>query len=315
MTTDAKDAVKMKTSLLILLAIVLTVIFSSVAYGLVMPMTAQEVLDEFDMIVLGTITDKKQSEGNAPLYTMEIEEVVKQDSFGMSKSVLAIGCNQNIMHLGTPCPSYEIGDRGLFLLVGNNNYEVSFYSQVSKLNCTSKEFLANYRGLEYGFFWTQDGQSKTFFTGKQIDMHYNVNNRDMTEKDYSVMFSANSAKFEYSNVVNGTVNECVGSKMITTSFVPTVMGTYGFNAGSEGVYGISIIDYGSTPLAQHKAGVHGQDTWCRDNLILILKNDNTKPRADNYPACVAKDTGAKLIERNWGFVPPESNAFGYLGGK
>ncbi len=306
----------MKTRLLILLAIVFTVIFPSFVYGLVMPMTAQEVLDEFDMILLGTMTDVKIIEGKAPAYIIEIEEVVKQDSFGMPKSVLATGCNPDRGHIGTPCPSYEIGDRGLFLLVNtNNNYEISFYSRIAEPNCTSEEFLANYRGLEYGFFWTQDGQSERFFTGKPIDMHYNVNNRDMKEEDYSVRFSANSAKFEYSDVINGTVTECAGSKMINTSFVPTVMGTYGFNAGSEGVYGISIIDYGSTPLEQHKAGIHGQDTWCKDNLILILKNDNTKPRADNYPACVTEDTGAKLIERNWGFVPPESNAFGYLGGK
>lgn len=307
----------MKTRFLILLAIVFTVIFPSFAYGLVMPMTAQEVLDEFDMILLGTVTDVKIINDRAPVFTIEVEEIVKKpDSFGMPKSVLATGCNPNKGHLGTPCPSYEIGERGLFLLVGtNNNYEISFYSRVAEPNCTSEQFLANYRGLEYGFFWTQDEQSKTFFTGKQIDMHYNVNNRDMKEEEYSVMFSAYSGKFAYSNVVNGTVNECVGSKMITTSFVPTVMGVYGFNAGSESAYGISIIDYGSTPLEQHKAGVHGQDTWCKDDLILILKNDNTKPRADNYPACVTENTAKKLIERNWGFVPPESNAFGYLGGK
>lgn len=296
----------MKTKFLILLAIVFNVIFPSFAYGLVMPMTAQEILDEFDLIVLGTVTDVKIINGKAPVFTIEIEDVVKKpDSFGMLKSVLATGCNPNNGHLGTPCPSYEIGERGLFLLAGtDNNYEISFYSRVAEPNCTSEQFLANYRGLEYGFFWTQDEQSKTFFTGKPIDMHYNVNNRDMKEEEYSVMFSAYSGKFAYSDVVNGTVNECVGSKMITTSFVPTVMGVYGFNAGAEGAYGISIIDYGSTPLEQHKAGVHGQDTWCKDDLILILKNDNTKPRADNYPACVTEDTATKLIERNWGFVPP-----------
>jgi hypothetical protein len=141
----------------------------------------------------------------------------------------------------------------------------------------------------------------------------------MKEKDYSVMLSAHSGKFSYSDIVNGTVNECVGAKIVTASFVPTVMGTYGFNADSDeggfSFFGLSIIDHGATPLKQHKAGIHGQDTWCRDDLNLILKNDNTKPRIDNYPACVTKETAIKLIERNWGFVPPESNAFGYLGGK
>jgi len=292
----------MKTRLLIITGMVILLPFSF-AYGLVMPMTTQEVLDEFDMILLGIITDKKQSEGNAPAYTIEIEEVVKQDSFGVSKSVLAIGCNPDKGHLGTPCPSYEIGDRGLFLLVGNNNYEVSFYSQVSEPNCTSKEFLANYRGLEHGFFWTQDGQSKTFFTGKPIDIHYTVNNRNMQEKDYSVMLSAYSGKFAFSDMINGTVSECVGSKIVTATFVPTIMGTYGFNADSDeggfGMSGMSIIDYGSTPLEQYKAGIHAQDVWCKDGFILVLKRDNTANLIfDNKPACVKPYTVSKLAERD-----------------
>ncbi|MCE9653573.1 MAG: hypothetical protein K8Q89_11080 [Nitrosarchaeum sp.] len=200
----------MKTRFLLIIAIGFTIIFPSFAYGLVMPMTAQEVLDEFDLIVLGTITDKKQFEDKAPSYTIEIEEVVKKpDSFGMPKSVFAIGCNPNRGHIGTPCPSYEIGDRGLFLFAGtNNNYEVSFYSQVSEPHCTSEQFLANYKGLESGLLLTQNGQSKTLFTGQLIDIQYTVNNRDMKEKDYSVMLSAHSGKFEYSNVVNGSQRVC-----------------------------------------------------------------------------------------------------------
>ncbi len=219
---------KMKTRFLIIIGIIFTVIIPSFAYGLVMPMTTQEVLDEFDLILLGTVTDKKQFEGKAPVYIIEIDEIVKKpDSFGIPKSVSVIGCNPDSGFVGTPCPSYDKGDRGLFLLAeSENNYEVSFYSQVSDPHCTSEQFLANYRGLESGLFWTQDGQSETFFTGKPIDIHYTVNNRDMKEKDYSILFTAYSGKFTYSGIVNGTVNECVGSKMVTTSFVPTVMGTY-----------------------------------------------------------------------------------------
>jgi hypothetical protein len=48
----------MKTRVLIITVIAILLPFSF-AYGLVMPMTTQEVLDEFDLILLGTITDKK----------------------------------------------------------------------------------------------------------------------------------------------------------------------------------------------------------------------------------------------------------------
>jgi hypothetical protein len=48
----------------------------------------------------------------------------------------------------------------------------------------------------------------------------------------------------------------------------------------------------------------------------IRKNDNTpKARYDNHSACVTLDTAEKLIEREWGFVPFESNASGYIGNK
>jgi hypothetical protein len=295
----------MKTRLWIIIGIISIVIVPSFAYGLVMPMTTQEVLDGFDLILLGTITDKKQFEGKAPVYIIEIEEIVKKpDSFGMPKSVSVIGCNPDSGFVGTPCPSYDMGNRGLFLLVGSeNDYEVSFYSQVSEPHCTSEQFLANYRGLESGLFWTQDGQSEIFFTGKPLDIHYLVNNRDMKEKGYSVMFSASSDKFAYSDMVNGTVNECVGSKIVTTSFVPIVMGTYGFNANSDeggfGMSGMSIIDYGSTPLEQYKAGIHAQDVWCKDGLLLVLKRDDTANLIfDNKPACVKPYTVSKLAERD-----------------
>lgn len=294
----------MKTKLLMITVIAILLPFSF-AHGLVMPMTTQEVLDEFDLIFLGTVSDVKITEGKAPVYMIEIEEIIKKpDSFGMPKTVSAIGCNPDSGAIGTPCPSYDIGDRGLFLLVeSKNDYEVSFYSQVSEPHCTSEQFLANYRGLESGLFWTQDGQSEWFFTGKPIDIHYPVNNRDMKEKDYSVMFSAYSGKFVYSDVVNGTVNECVGSKVVTTSFVPTIMGTYSFNANSDeggfGMSGMSIIDYGSTPLEQYKVGIHGQDTWCKDGFILVLKHDDTPNLIfDNKPACVKPDTLSKLAERD-----------------
>jgi hypothetical protein len=125
----------------------------------------------------------------------------------------------------------------------------------------------------------------------------------MKEKDYSVMLSAYSGKSAFSDTVNGTVNECVGSKIVTTTFVPTVMGTYGFNADSDeggfGMSGMSIIDYGSTPLEQYKAGIHAQDVWCKDGFILVLKRDDTANLIfDNKPACVKPYTVSKLAERD-----------------
>lgn len=294
----------MKLLFLSILATVILLPFSF-AYGHTIPMTTQEVLDVFDLILLGTVTDVKTIEGKATVFTIEIEDIVKKpDSFGTSKTVLAAGCSPNSGIAGILCPSYEVGERGLFLLVSSKNeYEVSSYSQVAEPHCTSEQFLANYKGREYSITWKQDGQSKVFFTGIPIDIHYTVHNRDMKEKDYSVILSAHSNKFTFSDVINGTVNECAGSKVVTASFVPPIMGTYGTNAiydeGSFGSFGISIVDYDSTPLEQYKAGIHGQDTWCKDGLILVLKKDDTSNLIfDNKPACVKPYTVSKLAERD-----------------
>ena len=185
---------------------------------------------------------------------------------------------------------------------------LSSASKISEANCTAKDFLVTYRGLESNFFVIQDGQSDVFFTGIPLDIHYIVTNRDMMEKEYSLELSARIGNSAFSNILNGTLGDCTGFVDVVSSFVPTKMGTYGFNAehddGGESFYGLAIIDHGTSPLKQTQAGIHAQDTWCREGLFLILKNDNTKPRFDNYPACVSKDTAAELIERNWGYIPP-----------
>jgi len=81
------------------------------------------------------------------------------------------------------------------------------------------------------------------------------------------------------------------------------MGTYGFNSysddGGNGSFGTAIIDYGSSPMKQSDSGIHGQDIWCKEGLILVLMKDDTPNLVfDNKPACVKPNTVSKLAERN-----------------
>lgn len=277
----------------------------NLTYGLVMPLTTEEALDDFEIIVLGTITEAQQMQDKTPVYTIEIEETVKTpDSFEKVKTISGNGCNPEPGRIGSPCPSYEIGDTGLFLLdPTENGYEISYHSQVTEPHCTSEQFLANYRGMESGMSLIQDGQSENFFTGKKLEIHHSINNKNMEERNYSVTLSAYSQDFSYSDVINGTIGECHGFENISTSFIPPIMGTYGFSVdsdkGGENFYGLSIIDYGSSPLKQFKAHIHAQDTWCRDGFILVLKKDNTHNLIfDNKPACVKPETVSKLVQRD-----------------
>lgn len=293
----------MKTRFLIILTVfIFPLTFLPLAFGHTIPMTRQEVLDGFDLIVLGTVTDVRRTEGAAPLFTIDIEKVVKPDSFE-SKTVIAAGCDPNSNTAGIPCPSYDVGQRGLFLLSSyGEGYGVSFESQVAEPHCTPEQFLANYKGTQSIPLWTQSGESEWLFTGKPVDMQYTVRNKNMTETDYSVLFSAYAEGFSFSDVINGTMHECEGYVNVTTSFVPTVMGTYGHmvetNHGSSGGFGIAIIDYGSTPLEQSNAGIHAQDTWCKEGYVLVLRQDDTpKYIFDNKPSCIKPNTVSKLAER------------------
>lgn len=289
----------------------------SLVNGLVMPIDRDDVLETFDVIVIGTVTNVERPDNEPPSFQIKIEDTTKPDSFN-SDTITAIGCDPNSGVMGVPCPNYEIGERGLFLaLKSGNEYELSFRSQIAEANCTGEQFLSNYEDSRHSFYWTQNEQSDTFFTKEPVDIHFTVRNQDLKEKNYSIRLVAGTSGSNFVDVVNGTIKECVGNVEVTTSFVPTKMGTYSFSAyhgtGGQSSSGTAIIDYGSTPREQFKAGVHGQETWCKAGLFLILKNDDTKPRADNQPACVTAETLDALVERNWGFIPPESNASGYLG--
>jgi hypothetical protein len=292
----------LKISFLIIIGIVLVVIIPSLAYGRTIPMSSEEVIEYTDLIILGTITNVSDFKDKPPEFQINVEEVIKPKSFD-GQNIIVMGCDPNRKVFGVPCPTYDVGQRGLFLISkSDSGYKVSFSSRISEPKCSAQDFLATYRGNQPHFFWTQDGQSDIFFTGKPVDINFVVRNSDMKEKDYSVQLTARTSGFSFSDVVNGTISECVGFEPVKVSFVPTKMGRYGSNSyhdtGGSGFSGIAIIDHGSSPLKQRQSGIGGQDTWCNDGLILVLRNDDTKAVFDNKPACVKPDTVSKLAERN-----------------
>jgi len=241
----------MKTRLLVIIGIVFGTIIPSLVYGLEIPMTADDVIENFDLIVLGTVTNVKNADGNPPEFQIDIEQVVKPQSFE-GKTITAIGCDPNKNYRGTSCPSFEMGQRGLFLLsISGNEYVVSSLSSVSEPRCTIEQYLARYRGLVHDFFWTQDGQNDVFFTKKPVAIHYLLMNHDMKEKDYSLHLNAHTGNSVFSDVINGAMSHCTAFTEVTTSFVPTVMGTYGFDVKhNDG--GRDFMDYPLLIMAQHR---------------------------------------------------------------
>ena len=88
----------------------LSAVAPSFAYGLEIPMNANDALEYFDLIVLGTITDVKNPEYASAEFVIEIEQTVKPQSF-TSQTVTAFGCDPDKSYRGTSCPYYEKGQR------------------------------------------------------------------------------------------------------------------------------------------------------------------------------------------------------------
>ncbi len=291
------------------------------AYGITKPMTTEQVLKNFDLIVLATVIVAGDPEDGKPLeFQIGVEEIIKKpDSISDGvKTIDMIGCTPNKRMSGFSCPYYDEGERGLFLIsISDKGYEVSSRSQTSKMDCTSNQFLENYAGIGMGLSLNPSEErgynmKKYHFTGEPVNLYYTVMNQDMKQNDYSVKFNARTGGDVFSDVVNGTISECSRQATVTTTFVPTVMGTYGFFAGPNddtgagmGFFGTPIVDFGASPKKQQNAGIHGQDVWCKPGLVLILKNDITPNRMyDNSSACMTPDTAEKISQRNWGFALP-----------
>jgi hypothetical protein len=73
---------------------------------------------------------------------------------------------------------------------------------------------------------------------------------------------------------------------------------------STGTYSLEDIPFGApriyAPLKQNHVGIAAENIRCKENLVLIQKNDGS-------PACVRKETISKLIERGWAQNIPQEN--------
>ena len=98
----------MKSRLLMIIVIGLSAVAPSLAHGLEIPMTVDDVLEYFDFIVLGTIVDVKDPEYASAEFSIGVEQVVKPQSF-TSQTVTVLGCDPNKSYRDTSCPHYEKG--------------------------------------------------------------------------------------------------------------------------------------------------------------------------------------------------------------
>ena len=143
----------MKIRLLMGIIIGLLVVAPSLAYGLEIPMTTEDVLEYFDIIVLGTITDVKNPEYASAEFSITIEQIVKPQSF-VGQTVTALGCDPNKSYRGTSCPYFEKDQRGLFLISKTDDGNVlSSASKISEANCTVANYLVGQSDMNTVYYF------------------------------------------------------------------------------------------------------------------------------------------------------------------
>lgn len=315
--------------------VVSSVFFANSAYGHRIYPTPEEFYKESDVIILGKILSYDYDKSDIR-YQIEIKEYVKKPSnYDDSKRIEIFGCNptppSGFGVIGGGCQTFEQG-QDVFFGLEEKPYKKLYISDgfiVENPKCTGKQLVqAISPTSSIGVY--QNQKPSPLFVGKRTDLVYDYVNNDLFAKNITINFvadrsySVNSGKAfsisddgflgvellsisrnkTFSETRQVSMPECVKHVVVSASFIPIESGTYDMCVGEENgsmqcVGGISITDENLPPLKQYKTGVSAQDTWCKNDMILALRPDDTPDRIfDNKPACVTPDTFQKLAQRN-----------------
>lgn len=316
---------------LIISGFVSLIISGGQAYGLWIPQSPQELLDQSQAIFVGNITSVKILEfdksssyiisengidkeiiENYTLfldeYTVNIEESIKNTSVPDTITILqpTISLPGRIIgHVG-----FEIGVRVLFYI--QNLDDQNTYSPESfkiPKQCDTRTVLTQKRvQLGDDFRIIQNGIQKTnnFTAGMPMKFVYSMDMNDLNGGGIDVMISIrqqgeNETVFEKNIHTESETCEWIASA--EWEFTPeegdyrmfvSVREDGSTDMSDTGFSVVSTTDLNNTmsPLKQFNSGILIGDIQCKENLVLIQKHDGS-------PACVTYHTGIKLLERGW----------------
>lgn len=305
-------------------------LFGNYTYGLWIPLSPEELIEQSETIFVGTVTavnpvdveyqsqiarngTVKESVGPEVItleeYTVDVEEFIKnpQESDTMTVLQATVG---GVPSGPAKISGFEIGDRVLFFVPkidDQNQYSPESF-MIPKV-CDAKTVLNQPRiELTNSFNVLQDGIAikENYTAGIPMNFVYSKDMHTLFGAYFDVVVSIrkegnNQVLFERN--IHSESEPCQWIASAQWEFTPEA-GNYrmylnikenGHTGGDTSYTGFSVISETKTsvpPLKQFHSGISFNEIQCKDSLVLIQKYDDT-------PACVKPTTKQKLIKRGW----------------
>jgi hypothetical protein len=285
------------------------------AFGIWLPQSSEDLLEESQVIVVGTITSVNELELEQPIhnddfspildeYTITVEEFVKnpQDA----DTITVRQPTESIPGRLFPFGGFEMGDRVLFYIKSFDG--INTYSKESFLipkQCDTSSVIHKPRIIGSDYTMMQYGVEKkdNFVANHPIQF---TDKRDMgtlygASSEYRVFISKQVGNIfndvVLSQTIEAGVQPCEWLSIAEWEFTPDA-GNYMLNVRiyeNENNFSIGnkfFSVFVEPPLKQLKSRVLVDEIQCNDPLVLVMKNNGS-------PACVTPETQEKLIERGW----------------
>ena len=299
----------------------------NLAYGLWLPQTPQELLEESQIVFAGTITSVNvlEFEESSTSYVEEdgIEKPVTEN-YILSLGEYSVNVeeflknpqNSTILTVRQPTTSipgkiipfggFEVGDRVLFYLKEFDG--INTYSKESFLvpkQCDPSSVIHEPRMIGGDLRMIQNGMEKQDNFTANYPIQF-IAERDMgtlsgASISYDAYISKQVGNIYKERVFNQTITAdskpCQWLSVATWEFTPDA-GNYLLNGrvyeakSSFGINNTFFSVWPESPLKQINSGKTIDEIKCKENLVLIQKYDGS-------PACVTEPTKQKLVERGW----------------
>lgn len=285
------------------------------AYGIWFPQSPEELLDESQVIFVGTITSVDKLELEQPLYNEASQLILDEYTVSVEESVKNTQIPETITvrqpTVSTPgrllpYEGFEVGDRVLFYIKsfdGTNTY--SKESFLIPKHCDTFSVITKPRMIGSDYTMMQNGMEKqdNFTANSSIQF---TAKRDMgtlsgASLEYDVFISKQVGKTYKDIVLNQTITgdaqPCEWLSIAEWEFTPDA-GNYLLNGREYKVTSSFSIDnqffsvLAEPPLKQFESGIQFSEIKCNGNLQLTQ-------RYDDSPACVKSETVFELIKRGW----------------
>jgi len=296
------------------------------AYGLVIPLSPEELLEKSQAIFVGNITSvnvlefeksstyfteedgiEKQVIENYTLsldeYTVSVEEFVKNPQNSTTLTIRQP--TTSIPGRVIPIGGFELGDRVLFYIQNLDDVnEYSFESFKIPKKCDANSVVLQSRLTGTDFNMLQNGMKKqdNFTANLPITFVFESDTRTLYGKSFDVEIFV--SKQEDKTFSNRVFHEKISAGSKLCDWIGIAKSEFTLDSGKYLLNG-NISDEDSrfsfsnqfsvvlqSPLKQSKSGIVIEEIQCRDFMVLIQKYDGS-------PACVKSESVSKLIERGW----------------